>query len=105
MVGDKFNPLAGVSAYDKEDGDLTESITVSGTVDTLKPGKYTLNYTVSDKDGNTSTFTRIITVTETTNESSETEDSNLGIYIGIAAAAVTAVGGVVLNKRRRKDRA
>ncbi|PGE95125.1 DUF5011 domain-containing protein, partial [Bacillus toyonensis] len=32
-IGDKFNPMAGVSATDKEDGDITSKVT-----DTSKPG-------------------------------------------------------------------
>ncbi|MCU5380832.1 DUF5011 domain-containing protein, partial [Bacillus cereus] len=47
-VGDKFDPMAGVSATDKEDGDITDKVTVDGNVDTSKPGTYELTYTVSD---------------------------------------------------------
>lgn len=37
-AGDTFDPLKGVTATDKEDGDLTASIVVVGTVDTTKAG-------------------------------------------------------------------
>ncbi|MGL4913429.1 MAG: glycosyl hydrolase family 18 protein, partial [Romboutsia sp.] len=50
-VGDSFDALAGVTAKDKEDGDLTSSIKVSGNVDTAKAGKYELTYSVSDSKG------------------------------------------------------
>ncbi|MBW3093721.1 DUF5011 domain-containing protein [Bifidobacterium sp. 82T10] len=58
----KFDPLSGVTAKDETDGDLTKSIKVEGTVDTVKAGTYTLTYTVSDKAGNTATVTRAVTV-------------------------------------------
>lgn len=36
--GQNYNLLNGISAYDKEDGDLTHKITVDGHVDTSKVG-------------------------------------------------------------------
>ena len=63
-VGDSFDALAGVKATDKEDGDVTSKIQVTGTVDTAKVGTYTLMYTVSDSEGLTTTATRVITVVE-----------------------------------------
>ena len=39
-VGDTFDPMAGVTAKDAEDGDLTDKIEVDkNTVDTKKAGK------------------------------------------------------------------
>ncbi|MGL5693063.1 MAG: glycosyl hydrolase family 18 protein, partial [Peptostreptococcaceae bacterium] len=38
-VGDDFDALSGVTATDKEDGDLTPKIKVSGEVDTTKAGR------------------------------------------------------------------
>ena len=63
-VGDKFDPMKGVTAKDKEDGDLTSKIKVSGKVDTNKAGKYTLTYSVADSKGLETTKTRVITVKE-----------------------------------------
>ncbi|WWU63313.1 DUF5011 domain-containing protein [Clostridium baratii] len=60
--GTKFDPMAGVTATDTEDGNITKEVKVTGTVDTNKPGKYELTYTVTDKDGNTTTVKRVITV-------------------------------------------
>nr|WP_172692235.1 leucine-rich repeat protein [Paeniclostridium sordellii]AUO31860.1 hypothetical protein [Paeniclostridium sordellii] len=60
--GTPFNPMAGVTATDTEDGNITKDIKVTGGVDTDKPGKYELTYTVTDKDGNTTTVKRIVTV-------------------------------------------
>jgi hypothetical protein len=65
-VGETFNALAGVTATDDEDGDVTGAITVQGTVDTTKKGTATLTYTVIDKAGNTTTATRTVTVTDGT---------------------------------------
>ena len=48
IVGDKFDYLAGVTASDKENGDLTSKITYEGVVDTSKEGNYTVTYSVVD---------------------------------------------------------
>ena len=62
-VGDEFvDP--GATATDDVDGDLTEQIVVTGSVDTSKPGEYILTYTVSDSAGNTATATRTVIVQE-----------------------------------------
>ncbi|WP_252197028.1 M60 family metallopeptidase [Bacillus toyonensis] len=62
--GDKFNPMKDVSATDKEDGDLTDKVTVDGKVDTTKPGTYVLTYTVKDSAGHLATQTQTVTVKE-----------------------------------------
>jgi hypothetical protein len=63
----EFNPLDTrfrVFATDFEDGDLTQSIAVTGadTVDTTNIGTYHVTYTVTDSDGNTSTLNSTIEV-------------------------------------------
>ncbi|SHP76806.1 Bacterial Ig-like domain (group 3) [Mycobacteroides abscessus subsp. abscessus] len=58
----KFDILVGVSAVDNNDGDLTSSIVVSGTVNTSISGVYEVNYKVSDSSGNTVYQSRKITV-------------------------------------------
>ncbi|MGL4797116.1 MAG: carbohydrate-binding protein, partial [Paraclostridium sp.] len=63
-VGDKFDKMAGVTAMDKQDGDLTPKIVVSGDVDTNKAGKNTLTYKVSDSKGLETVAKRVITVKE-----------------------------------------
>ncbi|MCC0727638.1 DUF5011 domain-containing protein [Clostridioides sp. ZZV14-6045] len=50
--GESFNPLAGVTAYDVEDGDITNNIQVIGSVNTNRNGKYQLIYKVEDKQRN-----------------------------------------------------
>ncbi len=47
-LGTDFNYLDGVSALDRENGDLTSKITYSGAVDVNKAGDYKVTYTVTD---------------------------------------------------------
>ena len=68
-VGDTFDPKAGVTAKDAEDGDLTDNIeVVKNTVDTKKAGKYEVTYKVTDSDGATRTKTIKHRCTRGTNE-------------------------------------
>ncbi|WP_187120658.1 LPXTG cell wall anchor domain-containing protein, partial [Listeria immobilis] len=69
-----FDPMNTMIATDKEDGDITGDIqVVDNPVDTSKPGSYEVAYEVTDSDGNKSTFTRTITVTEPPRISGESE--------------------------------
>lgn len=52
----------GYSASDNVDGDLSAKVTVSGSVDTSKMGKYYVNYSVTDAFGNATTVTRSVFV-------------------------------------------
>ncbi len=62
-VFDEFDPLAGVTATDVEDGDLTAAIEVTAnTVDNLTAGSYSVSYSVEDSAGNVATATRSVTV-------------------------------------------
>jgi len=61
-VGSKFDSMAGVTADDSIDGDLTDGIKVEGTVDAGKVGDYKLVYSVSNSRGKTTTFTRTVHV-------------------------------------------
>lgn len=65
-VGDSFNKLAGVTATDAEDGDLTSHIAVMGEVNTNAAGKYELVYSVTDSQGLEVEKKRTITVVEAT---------------------------------------
>ncbi|MGL4912701.1 MAG: glycosyl hydrolase family 18 protein, partial [Romboutsia sp.] len=80
-VGDSFDKLAGVTASDKEDGDLTSSIKVSGNIDTNTAGIYQLTYSVIDSKGLTTTSSRTITVKSTSTEV-DTYDQNKTYYGG-----------------------
>ena len=61
-VGDTFDPFSGVTASDVEDGDLTDDITINGTVNADTVGVYTLIYIVEDSAGNEVRVTVNITV-------------------------------------------
>jgi hypothetical protein len=51
-------------ATDAEDGDLTVSVQISGSVDTNTMGAYVLTYSVTDSSGNSASITRTVTVSE-----------------------------------------
>ena len=61
-VGDAFDPMAGVSATDTVDGDLTDDVQVMGSVDTATAGSYSLTYVVQDANGNQSVASRAVVV-------------------------------------------
>ena len=60
--GQEYNLLNGISAYDKEDGDLTHKIKIDCDVDTTKSGTYEVKYKVTDSDGAQKTSIRNIKV-------------------------------------------
>lgn len=60
LGGDYREP--GYKAEDDTDGDLSERVQCSGSVNTDKAGTYTLEYTVSDKAGNTAAVQRKVKV-------------------------------------------
>lgn len=78
-VGDKFED-PGATAKDDKDGDLTDKIKVSGTVNTNKVGTYTLTYTVKDKAGNEASIKREVKVVKkdkpNNNTASNTTNNN-----------------------------
>ena len=77
-VGDTFDPKAGVTAKDAEDGDLTDKIeVVKNTVDTKKAGEYEVTYKVTDSDGATRTKTIKVTVKEKAPAPSTDKDKTL----------------------------
>lgn len=62
-LGSSFDPLEGVTAFDKEEGYITDRVEVTGdTVDTNKEGTYKVTYTVKDSEGKVATKTITITV-------------------------------------------
>lgn len=63
-VGEELDLMKGVTAEDKEDGDLTDKITIEGTLNNKVAGTYKIVYNVEDKDGNKSAVVREITVKE-----------------------------------------
>lgn len=98
-IGDKFDALNGVTAYDKEDGDLTSSIKViENTVDTKKAGKYKVTYKVTDSDNNETTLT--INVTVKAKAIPTTGGQNSFVILVIALGLVASGAFVVKNKRK-----
>ncbi|WP_434761661.1 immunoglobulin-like domain-containing protein [Vibrio fortis] len=63
-LGATFDPMAGVSASDAEDGDLTSSIIQTGNVEVNEVGNYTLVYRVTDSANQTTTAERKVSVTD-----------------------------------------
>ncbi|MGM0113378.1 immunoglobulin-like domain-containing protein [Enterococcus sp. DIV0187] len=68
--GTAFDPMAGVSATDQTDGDITSKVTYTGTIDVNTVGSYLLTYSVTNSKGQTATQSAIINVVE----------SNVGMY-------------------------
>ena len=51
-----------VTAIDKNDGDITNSVYVEGSVDSSKPGRYTLKYIATNSHNYSSSITRTVIV-------------------------------------------
>lgn len=64
-VGSEYQE-AGCTASDNYSGDLTEAVAVSGTLDPMVPGSYTLTYTVRDESGNTASAVRTVVYVDVT---------------------------------------
>lgn len=128
--GASFDPMAGVKAVDDVDGDVTGDVKVSvDTVDTSKPGAYTLVYTVSNAAGNEASVTRVATVKEKTpvepgdkdpdgdkepgkdGDKDDQGNKKPGLsatgasvsVVAIAAIGLLATGAVSVAVRRRRD--
>ncbi|OEE31243.1 chitinase [Vibrio genomosp. F10 str. ZF-129] len=64
QFGSEFDSLAGVSASDEEDGDLTTRIEIYGDVETNRLGSQTLLYSVTDSANQSTTVERTIRVVD-----------------------------------------
>ena len=99
-VGDKFDVLKGVTASDKEDGDLTSKIkVVENTVNTKKVGSYKVTYKVMDSDNNETTLS--IKVAVKANVIPTTGGQNSFVIFAIALGIV-AVGAFVIKGKRKE---
>ena len=58
---------AGATANDNIDGDITNNIVVTGSVNTAVLGAYNITYTVQDSKGNQAQVVRLVNVVDTTN--------------------------------------
>ncbi|MFU9974438.1 InlB B-repeat-containing protein [Fannyhessea vaginae] len=118
--GDSFNLTSlVVSAHDTEDGDITSKVSISdnGGFDNTKAGIYTVSFTVSDKDGASTTKQARVTVqkkpmppvsahqdTRTVPQTGDT--SVLPQFSGLISAlgvALVSVMGFISHKRRRRQ--
>lgn len=82
-VGETYTEL-GATARDDKDGDISSRISISGSVNTSKAGKYTITYSVKNSNGKETKKTRTITVnakkipsTEKTNKEDEKENTKI----------------------------
>ncbi|WP_298421280.1 immunoglobulin-like domain-containing protein [uncultured Kordia sp.] len=102
-VGEAYTEL-GATATDNLDGNLTNAIVITGTVDTTIAGTYSVNYTVSDSSGNTTQVTRTVNVIADTTapiitlNGNATIDLNVGeAYIELGAIATDNLDGNLTN--------
>lgn len=54
---------SGATAFDNVDGNITSTIMIVGSADTLTVGEYTISYTATDSRGNTTTVERKVKIT------------------------------------------
>ena len=74
-VGDTYTELGVESVRDDKDTISPNNVAISGTVNTNVAGIYTVTYSVTDSDNNTSTVTRTVAV----------NDGSLPIYNSVSA--------------------
>lgn len=89
-VGETFDPMVGVTVTDDVDQDLVSQVVVNSYVDTSMPGKYVIDYSVMDSDGNPAWLFRIVAVLADSNpviyasdqkmETGTAFDPLLGVY-------------------------
>lgn len=102
--GDEFKPFLNVTATDKENGDLTESIEITfNNVDVNKAGEYKVIYTVVDECGASVEKERKVTVkakvvdTVTNTEKPQTGDAGF-VYAGLTI--MSSLGLMSVNKKK-----
>jgi len=66
----------GFTAVDKEDGILTSSVSVTGTVNTESEGTYTVTYSITDSDQNIATAIRSVIVEPDMDGDGTSDDSD-----------------------------
>lgn len=116
-VGDKFEPLSGVTASDKEDGDLTNRINIiENTVNTSKSGNYKVTYKVVDSDDNETILTiKVKVISKSTINTGTQQKPNTSIekipktgginsIFALLIGGMTAVfGGLILKKKKENQ--
>ena len=79
-IGSDYND-PGFSAIDTVDGDMTEKVQISGSVDTSKIGSYTISYKVTDAAGNSAAVSRQIYVFDKQAEVNTVNPGNKVVYL------------------------
>lgn len=74
-VGDKFNPLEGVTANDKEDGPIKDVKIAASDVNPSQAGTYHVTFMVTDKNGASTTKTITVTVKEAPKNNEQPKDN------------------------------
>ncbi len=77
----------GATAGDVCSGDLTDSILITGSVDTSTPGQYVITYSVTDAAGNDGVARRTVVVAECPTEGETTPCDDCPLTIAIASPA------------------
>lgn len=105
-IGEEFKPYINVTATDKENGDLTESIKITyNNVDVNKVGEYKVVYTVVDECGVSVEKERKVTVkaktVDSTTNTAKPQTSDEGFaYVGLAMMSILGLLGI--NKKKEK---
>lgn len=78
-TGSKYNEQ-GAKAIDNYDGDITDNVKITGSVDTSKTGEYTLKYIVKDTSDNESSVERKIKIVDkpVVKETNDTKTETVG---------------------------
>jgi hypothetical protein len=93
----------GATAMDDIDGDLSDAITTSGSVNSTVIGSYTVTYTVSDRASNTSQVSRKVTVG--VNQGAGGGGGGGGMLSAFALIALLAIASLITpggNRPRRR---
>ena len=90
-----YNPLHGVTANDTEDGDLTASVIVNGSVDIHTLGDYVLTYMVSDSDAQSVVGNRTVHVVAPTENGGGNQGNNGGGSQGFTGGGSGSVLGTL----------
>lgn len=105
---EEFDIKNNIKAYDDKDGDITDKIKITGTIDNKKYGEYMLEYYIEDSDGNSQKLIRTINVTWGYNT---TVIGHAGSYYGVPnseeailyAAEVLHYPAIEIDLKQTKD--
>lgn len=99
--GTYFNPLDGVTALDREDGNLTNNIIIKeDSVNINKSGVYQITYEVTDKKGLSATKTINVTI-----EGTGIFNSLVIVEISIVVLLIIGISSItvaIISNRKKK---